>query len=194
MSFNRQRYDECNEMDHLKTSKEMADYQLDPPMAHISQCIPNSPLVMMQRPVDGYMRGSVTDETDLRNINRPASKCPTMQYMPQGAGPELRYGSCNFAIDSTRDSNPVGNLRGIGYDRFDPISHNPQEHVFFPGQFMIDTRTVAKDNHRPCVPTPKINGMIPATANTPLPQVQVGDSSTFIVAPNLALYQKGRCG
>ena len=205
MSFNRQKYDDCNEMDYLKTSKQIADYQLDPPNMNINQCIPNTPLVMLQRPFDGYMRGSINDETDLFNINRPATKCPAKQYNPscmacisggycEKCNNHLRFGTCDFDIDSTRNSNPAGNLRGTGYNRFDPITHNPQENIFFPGQQMINTRMVAKDNHRPLICTPKMNEMIPDTYNRNLPQVEIGKTGVFVVAPNLALYRKDVCG
>lgn len=132
-------------------------------------------------------KGPVDTESDLLNIGRKATKCQSAKYMPfcDGCGTvnaeiaaeggfcrvcnktlgkldQIQVGSCDFGVDCTRETNPAANLRGVTIDRFDPLCANPQaQGIFFPGQWSVDTRMVAKDTFRPCIPTPAINPMTP---------------------------------
>ena len=147
-------------------------------MQRAGDSIENGPRVPFDGPVDV--------DTKLRGIDRRSNKCANSQYIPKcsqcgvmsaalaaatgyceqckaplGMGYDINFGSCDFKVDCTRNSNPSGNVRGRDTTRFDPLCSNPQEHVFFPGRYMIDTRTIVKDNYRPCIPYPKVNSMNP---------------------------------
>ena len=65
------------------------------------------------------------------------------------------FPDCNFLPqEETRISNPAGNLRGTGWNRWEWLCLNPQDRVEIPFDYNISNRILVKDNHRPCVPTP----------------------------------------
>ena len=51
----------------------------------------------------------------------------------------------------TRLNNPC-DLKEIGINRWEWLCKNPQDNVNIPFDYFINTRTLIKDNHRPCVP------------------------------------------
>ena len=53
----------------------------------------------------------------------------------------------------TRLNNPC-QLKEIGINRWQWLCKNPQDNVNIPFDHFINTRTLIKDNHRPCVPNP----------------------------------------
>lgn len=53
----------------------------------------------------------------------------------------------------TRLNNPC-DLKEIGINRWQWLCKNPQNNVFVPFDYHINTRTLTKDNHRPCIPNP----------------------------------------
>jgi hypothetical protein len=143
-----------------------------------------------------FYAGPVDVESELFNITRQNSKCPTKKYSPNcspkdcanqgepcGAGVSetctdsksslrnpwnrpgdndlVNFPKCTFPTEDTRLSNPVENLRGTGWNRFDPLCKDPQQQITFPGEYLTSTRIVFKDNHRPCVVSPKVNNMDP---------------------------------
>ena len=69
---------------------------------------------------------------------------------------------CHFPVENTRLSNPPSTLRGTGWNRFDPLCLDPQDQIFFPGEYQIPTRTVFRDNFRPCVRKVRVNSMHPS--------------------------------
>ena len=141
-----------------------------------------------------FFDGPVDVESDLKNITRPATKCPDYKYKPSCSNPCDNQGmpcgqgvvrgcsgktgemandnvvdlpTCLFPVENTRLSNPPCTLRGTGINRFNPLCMNPQSQVFFPGQYQISSRLVVKDNHFPCVPNPAINSMDPNMPDPP---------------------------
>ena len=62
---------------------------------------------------------------------------------------------CFVAAEDTRLTNPSCNLRGTGWNRWEHLlCGNPQERVEIPFNWNISNRIQAKDNHRPCIPSP----------------------------------------
>ena len=64
------------------------------------------------------------------------------------------FKDCMFNQEHTRLSNAPCNLRGTGWNRWEWLCINPQERVEIPFDWNVSSRTLAKDNHRPCIPTP----------------------------------------
>lgn len=62
--------------------------------------------------------------------------------------------NCFVPAEQTRTTNPACNLRGTGFDRWEWLCLNPQEKVTIPFDYNISSRTVIRDNHRPCIPNP----------------------------------------
>jgi hypothetical protein len=65
-------------------------YHLDRPQIRES-CLPDNPQIISQRGADTvnknypklYQRGQIEIDSDLKNITRPASNCPTQKYDPR---------------------------------------------------------------------------------------------------------------
>jgi hypothetical protein len=76
----------------------------------------------------------------------------------RGARPQdhklKHFKDCMFPQEFTRLSNAPCTLRGTGWNRWEWLCLNPQDKVEIPFDWNIDSRTLAKDNHRPCIPTP----------------------------------------
>lgn len=231
MSFNRLLYDKCEQQKLNKESMGPGNYQTNTPVI-CSNCFQDNPRIMNQRTgvslntgVDWrFYAGPIDVDSELKNINRAATRCPQKKYMPQTDGcycPDqgepagggvttgcenknsplkkswtrcgdnnlVDFPRCYFPTEDTRLSNPACNLRGTGINRFAPLCLNPQNQIAFPGDYQVPTRLVVKDNHRPCVPTPAINSMIPAPRKQPCPE-----TTKVCGAFTSPMYQYDVCG
>jgi hypothetical protein len=205
MSFNRLNYDKCESKIAIKESVGPGLYQVNTPVL-CNTCFQDNPQIISQKGGVSmnankdwrFYAGPIDVESELMNINRPATKCPTGKYEPkcpkcgivvsgQPCGQGVAYvcfqcginiprgGMCNedlvnlpdchFPVENTRLSNPPSTLRGTGWNRFDPLCLDPQDQIFFPGEYHIPTRMVFRDNFRPCLREVKINSMHPEDLN-----------------------------
>lgn len=179
-TFTRQRYDTCEAKESIARSTAPGRYSMATTDVHCRRCYDPSPKVRIQRAgvSEAAHYGHTDTESELFNLSRSASHCPSKQYnpvsnavsrdallhMPDCAG--LRIG------EDSRLSNPPCNNRGIGINRFEWPCTNPQKAVEIPFDWGIQARTVAKDTHRPCIPTPiDISPSLPMPAYPPAPRV-----------------------
>jgi hypothetical protein len=227
MSFNRLKYDNCEIKKYNQETTSAGSYYYDAPLI-CNNCLNDNPRIINQKTgvsmnshVDWrFYSGPVDVESELLNLNRASSRCPTNQYIPKcdpndcttgepcGAGVSERcnntrnswnrvgdnnlvnFPNCFFPTEDTRLSNPCTNLRGTGWNRFDFLCKDPQEQVTFPGQYMTPTRLVVKDNHRPSVVNPQVNDMNPNGGDLPCHKISKDVCANF-VGP---LYQYDVCG
>tara|TARA_B100001093_G_scaffold493362_1_gene535471 strand:+ start:315 stop:950 length:636 start_codon:yes stop_codon:yes gene_type:complete len=168
MSFNRLNYDTCSYQHSLAESVGPGEYMLTEPPNVTSPCFAESPQIRLQRQGVSVTRDMplIDVDSELLNLTRSASNCPSKQYIPNGeqcdeskrleeAKKNLVHGDdCYFTVEDTRLSNPACNLRGTGWNRWEWLCLNPQERVLMPFDHNINNRLVAKDNHRPCIPKP----------------------------------------
>jgi len=214
MSFNILKYDNCEVKKYNQQSTGPGNYLYDTPIM-CNNCLNDNPAIMNQKTgvslnsnVDWrFYYGPVDVESDLFNLNRASTDCPSKKYIPNcnpdscnnqgeicGAGvlesckdPNnplrnswnrpgdnnlVNFKNCFFPTEDTRLSNPATNLRGTGWNRFNPLCKDPQLQVTFPGQYMTPTRLVVKDNHRPSVVPPRINDMNPNEEMKPCPKIK----------------------
>lgn len=160
MSFNRLRYDQAAYRHHLAETIGPGVYVTAPPRPDCAgECASDDPYVRLQKPCDA---GRVVDVgSDLERLPWPATKCPELQYLPgRGiADPQCSRsgrGRCMPSVEDTRISNPPCTLRGTGWNRFDPLQWDPQAGALEPwarARDGVSYRIVAKDNHRPCLPS-----------------------------------------
>lgn len=116
-------------------------------------------------------------------MRKPGQRC--------GDNNLIDYPTCFFGVEDTRLSNPPQNLKGVGVNRFVPLLLPAQEQIVFPGEMMIPSRTVMKDNHRPCVPSLKTISEPFMPEAQPLPQIPCGPTTAVYTSP---LYQYDVCG
>jgi len=84
MSFNRLNYDTCEYKQTLAQSIGPGHYQMNTPPISCEPCYPYSPSIRLQRSgnsvdLSKYM---IDVDSDLMNITRKASKCPSKKYIP----------------------------------------------------------------------------------------------------------------
>jgi len=273
MSFNRPMYDYCEGKKRLQESTDAGNYRTLTPVI-CGSCLPSDPRIMpnhagvsLNSGVDWrFYSGPVDVESDLFNLNRVYSRCPTKKYHPNasncvginqgepaGAGvisktmPMMdvqnagRYNnksiyangpkgfmntsngqnvvegfssmnpqgtfrkngqrckdnslvdmpSCSFNTEDTRLSNPPATLRGTGVNRFETLCFNPQEKIFFPGDYHVPTRLVFRDNHRPCIPSLEVISRAPLPPAQPLPCPETVKTCGVYTKP---MYQYDVCG
>ena len=231
MSFNRLKYDRCNITKYNQESTGPGNYMTGTPIM-CNTCFNDNPRIINQKEgvsINGqvdwrFYSGPVDVESDLFNINRRDSRCPTEKYMPNckpnswtdgtpcgqgvveacsiqdnsmkntwnrpGDNVLVNPKTCHFPVDDTRLNNPASNLRGTGWNRFEALCRNPQENVTFPGAYLIPTRLVVKDNHRPVVKKPQVNDMNPNEKQPPCETI----SGSVCANPTRPLYQYDVCG
>jgi len=232
MSFNRLKYDNCEIKKYNQESTGPGNYLYNTPIM-CDTCLNDNPRIINQKNgvslnsnVDWrFYSGPVDVESDLFNLNRIATRCPTNMYAPNcksnscknqgepcGAGvlescstPEnplrnswnrpgdnnlVDFKNCFFPTEDTRLSNPAMNLRGTGWNRFNPLCFDPQKQVTFPGEYNTSTRLVVKDNHRPSVVIPNVNNMNPNGKLEPCPKIDHNVCGNY----TKPLYQHGVCG
>jgi len=231
MSYNRSLYDPCEAKLRVKESMNVGKYKYNTPVI-CGNCFQYNPRIIDQKTGVSmnsgvewrFYAGPVDVESELMNLNKPASRCPDRKYKPnmngvtcnnqghpagqgvvtgcKNSNSPLRkswtrgqdnnlvdFKKCYFPTEDTRLSNPASNLRGTGINRFAPLCLDPQKNVLFPGSMQVPTRLVVKDNHRPCVPTPAVNSMIPA----PKPQ-PCSKTASVCGAYTSPMYQYDVCG
>ena len=174
MSFNRLNYDTGAYQHSLKESVGPSDYMLGTPRVDCSACFFPSPYVRMNRFGDSVCEKEIIDvDSELMGITRKNSRCPTNQYIPgekdycvAKAPKECR----DLDAEDTRLSNPPCTLRSTGWNRWEWMCQNPQNHAVVPFEYMINNSLVVKDNHRPLVPRP-----IDPSASLPTPVALIPD-------------------
>ena len=164
MSFNRLNYDTCAYRQNLYQSVGPGEYRLTEPPNLQELCFAESPQIRLQKQGVSIKPDMplIDVDSELMNLTRSASNCPSKKYVPDGSQcgkvnkeEQLQHGKdCFFTVEDTRISNPACNLRGTGWNRFEWLCLDPQDRVLIPFDYNISNRIVVKDNHRPCIPTP----------------------------------------
>lgn len=219
MSFQRTRYDPCEAKQSITESAQAASYPLNTPVLG-GNCFPSEPQIAAQKTgvclnkasEQRFYSGPVDVETDLLGINRQASRCPQKKFQPDAQtikssgdkfhasfqetkqncnSDQLNLPSCFFSVEDTRLSNPARNIKGMTMNRFIPLILPAQEQVLFPGEYMIPSRTVIKDNHRPCIPSLKVISSELLPPAQPLPCPATSSTCAAYTAP---MYQYDVCG
>lgn len=181
MSFNRLPYDTCSYKHNLAETVGPGVYQLTTPPNACEPCHPNDPYVRLQRTGVSLSKNTpiIDVDSELIGINRNLSDCPELKYLPSKDGSiycgassnkvvgcqknakvcldmknKVHFSDCFTPTEDTRLSNPPATLRGTGWNRWEWLCRNPQDRVEVPFDYKIDSVIVAKDNHRPCIPSP----------------------------------------
>lgn len=162
MNFNRLNYDTCTYQHDLKQSVGVGEYVLGMPRVNCEACFPSDPnmgTVGYSAAVKPFM--SVVDtDSELMGITRKASNCPTSAYIPDFSKIDKVSSGTPVADcraipnEGTRLSNPPCTLREQGWNRWEVLRENPQQHAEVPFRFNVNNRILFKDNHKPCLPEP----------------------------------------
>lgn len=157
MSLNGLKYDNGTYSHQLRESVSPGDYMLGTPRP-CDPCFVSSPGV----PLGGFgaslcEKNIVDVSSELLNITRKVSDCPSKKYIPQ-AEPFCKgtnYKECSFLTpEDTLLSNPKCTGKEATVNRWEWLCRQPQDKAIVPFPWFISNRLVVKDNHRPLVCKP----------------------------------------
>lgn len=168
MSLNRLAYDNCSYEQVLGESLGPGFYQLTTPPNTCNPCHSTDPRIRLQSTgVSLNQNTNLVDiDSELLGITRNFSNCNKRQFNPndkclnnsklciESEKTPIEFNDCFKHTEDTRLSNPPCNLRGTGWNRWEWLCKNPQENIEEPFDSLIDSRTLSKINHRPCIPKP----------------------------------------
>lgn len=162
MSFNRQNWDQCTYKFNVNQSVDAATYGIQTPRPNCFTCSPNDPSINHSQTGFYVKDKSIDVDSELKTLNKPASRCPVDKYLPSNnnknpikSNQNVQIKTCDaLSTETTRISNPPCTLRSTGWNRWEWLCQNPQDNSFVPFDFNISSRTIVKDNHRPCIEKP----------------------------------------
>jgi len=152
-STTRNRYDEFHQVDDNRISTYAGRYALNAPAARCPTTFPANATIRLQMSGASWPEAQWrTDvETDLRGVGRFSSriKCDDVLYNPatnamnkvplENAPDEI------VPLTFARLVDPPCTLRATGWNRFDPLFHNPQETFETPFDFFVPSRLTDKE-------------------------------------------------
>jgi hypothetical protein len=161
-AMNRLKFDTCTYQHDLTQAVGPGRYMLDPLRPHCQPCLQDDARVST-----GYTGASecitpsiIDVESDLINLTRKATGCPTGQYQagtppcPLNASAQCLARPRALPTEDTRLNNPPCTLRGTGWNRWEWLCQDPQHNALVPFGINVATSIVVKDNHRPVLPKP----------------------------------------
>jgi hypothetical protein len=154
-AFTRNRYDDFHQADDMRITSYASRYYLNPPAARCPTTFPANPTIRLQQSGDSWLQGKWrTDvESDLRGVDRLGSRIRCDQVLYNPATNSMNQVPLANAPDEVvpltfnRLNDPPCTLRCTGWNRWDPLFHNPQETFETPFDFYIPSRTLDKERY-----------------------------------------------
>ena len=176
MSFNKLNYDTCSYKQALSESVGPCEYQLGMPFISCEDCFSKDPQLILQRMGASVAKNipMIDVDSELMNINRKLSNCSSNEFIPKfdkngeidNTIESVHFKDCDIPTrENTRLSNPASTLRGTGWNRWEWLCQDPQERVLPEFDYLVDTRNVVRDNHRPHIPIPVSQTAVHPMAN-----------------------------
>ena len=152
-AWTRPRMDAFHELDDNRIRSYSLRYQLNPPEANCPSVFPVEPTTRIQKNNgDSWKQGQWrTDvETDLKGINRFGSRvrCDSELYNPDtnrmNNTPQENPQDGSFPLKFNRLDNAPCTLRATGWNRWQPLFHDPQKTFEQPFDYFIPSRDLDK--------------------------------------------------
>jgi hypothetical protein len=154
-NLTRPRFDDFHQIDDMRITSYASRYYLNPPAANCPTTFPVNPTTRIQKSGNSWVAGQwKTDvESDLKGVNRLGTRvrCDQVQY-----NPNTNYFT-NESLNNAPDENvpqtfarlvdPPCTLRATGWNRWQPLFHNPQETFETPFDFFIPSRDLDKEKY-----------------------------------------------
>lgn len=158
MAFSRKNYDEQCYEQYQKDTTFQGNYALNEPRFFNQAPLLDS--VYIRTGKYGHVTKDFTErinlESDIQGYTRPSVRECKNQHLPNQNMKQIdNYTLVEFNVVETRLDNPGCTLRGTGFNRWDWVHMDPQKNVMVPFDFMVDTKQLAKDNHRPHIVRPE---------------------------------------
>jgi hypothetical protein len=158
MAYTRRNYEDGTYDVYLNTSTFNGKYALEEPRFFRQAPLMDS--VYIRTGEYGHVTRDFTNrvdaESEIKGYTRPSAREVVNQHTPRRNEVSVdSYTLQEFNVNETRLDNPGATLRGTGFNRWDWVHMNPQKNVMVPFDYLVDTKQVAKDNHRPCILKPE---------------------------------------
>ncbi len=154
-ALTRLRNDPFHQVDDMRITSYAGRYYLNPPAANCPTTFPVNATTRIQKSGNSWVDGEwKTDvESDLKGIDRLGTKirCDAVQYNPD-SNYFNRKGMKNAKDENVPQTfarlvDPPCTLRTTGWNRWQPLFHNPQETFETPFDFYIPSRDIDKEKY-----------------------------------------------
>lgn len=154
-ALTRPRNDPFHQVDDMRITSYAARYYLNPPAKNCPTTFPVNATTRIQASGASWPEGKwKTDvESDLKGIARLGTKirCDEVQYHPNNNGVNqtnlVHAEDENIPLTFARLVDPPCTLRATGWNRWQPLFHNPQETFETPFDFFIPSRNLDKEKY-----------------------------------------------
>lgn len=154
-ALTRPRNDPFHQADDMRITSYAARYYLNVPAAHCPTTFPVDPTTRLQKSGASWVSGEwKTDvESDLKGLPRLGTKirCDSVQYRPEhntiNRVPLEHAKDEHIPYTFARLVDPPCTLRATGWNRWQPLFHNPQETFETPFDFFIPSRDLDKEKY-----------------------------------------------
>jgi len=154
-ALTRPKNDPFHQVDDMRITSYAARYYLNPPAKNCPTTFPVNATTRIQASGASWPQGKwKTDvESDLKGISRLGTKirCDAVQYHPEQN--QLNQTTMEHAQDEVvpltfaRLVDPPCTLRATGWNRWQPLFHNPQETFETPFDHFIPSRNLDKEKY-----------------------------------------------
>ena len=145
------KWDDFHMVDDNRIATYASRYYLNVPQAQGQYTYIVEPTIRLQKNGQSLVNGKwKTDvESDLRNLSRTSTKVRCDNYNPetnQMTNHILKNApDGNFAVNFVGQTQPACTLRGTGWNRWEPLLRNPQQHFETPFDHFIPSRLLDKE-------------------------------------------------
>jgi hypothetical protein len=145
------KWDEFHMVDDNRIATYASRYYLNVPQAQGQDAYIVEPTIRLQKNGQSLVSGQwKTDvESDLRNLSRASTKVRCDNYNPETnkiTNNGLKNApDGNFPVNFVGQTQPACTLRGTGWNRWEPLLRNPQEHFETPFDHFIPSRLLDKE-------------------------------------------------
>lgn len=158
MSSTRAKFDDCAYTTNLGSSVGPGQYMIDTPN-NCDDCIYMAAGINLSGKGVGICDKELIDvDSELLNITRKYSQCPSKKYLPSSkpfCKINISGKECTDLIaEPTLLSNPKCTNKETTVNRWEWLCKNPQDNSLITFDYNINNRLNVKDNHRPCLERP----------------------------------------
>jgi hypothetical protein len=154
-ALTRPRFDDFHQVDDNRITSYAGRYYLNPPAANCPTTFPVNATTRIQKSGDSWVNSQWrTDvESDLKSINRVGTRirCNDIQYSPENNKfnniPLRDAPDQDIPMTFARLVDPPCTLRATGWNRWQPLFHNPQETFETPFDFFIPSKDIDKEKY-----------------------------------------------
>lgn len=150
-ALTRSKWDDIHQADDMRITSYAGQYAFVP-FRNCPSSFPVNPTLRIQESGDSWVTGKwrTEVESDLKGIGRPPTKWREDKLLYNPATNEINNAGIshasdeNFPTEFNRLTNPPCTLRTTGWNRWQPLFHDPQANFETPFDYFIPARDIDK--------------------------------------------------